>query len=261
MNVEGTDMYPSSEGRRAAARETTELLQDKDILLQEMQHRVANSLQIIASILMLKARTMQSEESRLPLQDTYRRIMSVATLQRHLQASGHVEPIELEPHLSRLCDTLATSLINDNRPTSLQVEVGAGTALPDDVMSIGLIVTELVINALKYAFPSGGGKILVRYDVDGANWRLSVSDNGVGLRKNGRVSRGLGTSIVEALAKQLNARVEILSGPHGTTVSISHKTSIADGLRRLNAFLRPGGFRSAAVSNIIQTPLSTERIL
>jgi chemotaxis protein methyltransferase CheR len=94
---------------------------------------------------------------------------------------------------------------------------------------------------------------LVRYDVDGANWRLSVSDNGVGLRKNGHASNGLGTSIVEALAKRLNARVEILSGPHGTTVSISHETSIADGLRRLSAFLRPGGFRSAAVSNIIQT--------
>jgi hypothetical protein len=66
--------------------------------------------------------------------------MSVATLQRRLQASGHGEPIELEPHLCRLCDTLAESLINNSRPTSLQVEAGAGTALPDDVMSIGLIV-------------------------------------------------------------------------------------------------------------------------
>jgi len=139
-------MYLSSEGRRAAGREMTELLQHKDILLQEMQHRVANSLQIIASILMLDVRTMQSEESRSPLQDAYRRIMSVATLQRHLQASGHGEPLKLEPHLSRLCDTLATSLINNSRPTSLQVEVGAGTALTDDVMSIGLIVTELVIS-------------------------------------------------------------------------------------------------------------------
>jgi two-component sensor histidine kinase len=221
-------MCLSSEGWRAAGRETTELLQHKDILLQEMQHRVANSLQIIASILMLEARTMQSEESRLPLQDAYRRILSVATLQRHLQASGPGEPLELEPHLSRLCDTLATSLINNSQPVSLQVEVGAGTALSDDVMSIGLIVTELVINALKYAFPDGEGKILVRYDPDGANWRLSVSDNGVGLRKSDRGSAGLGKTIVEALAKQLNAHVEILSGPHGTTVSISHETSIAD---------------------------------
>jgi len=68
------------------------------------------------------------------------------------------------------------------------------------------------------------GKIWVRHDVDGANWRLSVSDNAVGLRKNGHASTGLGSSIVEALAKQLNARVEILSGPPGTTVSISHES-------------------------------------
>jgi len=217
-------MCLSSEARRAAGRETTELLQYKDIQFREMQHRVANSLQIIANILMLKARTMQSEESRALLQDAYHRILSVAIVQRHLQVSGHGELIELGPHLYRLCDILAASLINNNRPTSLQVEAGDGTALPDDVMNIGLIVTELVINALKYAFPGGGGKIWVRHDVDGANWRLSVSDNGVGLRKNGHASTGLGTSIVEALAKQLNARVEILSGPHGTTVSISHES-------------------------------------
>ena len=69
-----------------------------------------------------------------------------------------------------------------------------------------------------------GNDIWIRHDVDGANWRLSVSDNGVGLRKNGHASTGLGASIVEALAKQLNARVEILSGPPGTTVSISHES-------------------------------------
>ena len=123
-------MCLSSEARRAAGRETTELLQYKDIQFREMQHRVANSLQIIANILMLKARTMQSDESRALLQDAYHRILSVATLQRHLQASGHGEPIVLEPHLCRSCDTLATSLINNSRPTSLQVEVGAGTAPP-----------------------------------------------------------------------------------------------------------------------------------
>jgi chemotaxis protein methyltransferase CheR len=90
---------------------------------------------------MLKARTMQSEESRTLLQDAYHRILSVATVQRHLQVSGHGELIELGPHLSRLCDTLAASLINNNRSTLLQVEAGDGTALPGDVMNIGLIVT------------------------------------------------------------------------------------------------------------------------
>jgi two-component sensor histidine kinase len=85
MNVEGTDMYLSSEGQSAAGRETTELLQYKGILFRAMQHRVANSLQIIAGILVFEARSMQSEESRLPLQDAYCRIISVATLQRHLR--------------------------------------------------------------------------------------------------------------------------------------------------------------------------------
>jgi chemotaxis protein methyltransferase CheR len=66
---------------------------------------------------------------------------------------------------------------------------------------------------------------LVAYDVDGADWRLSVSDNGVGLRKSGDAHIGLGTKIVAALAKQLNARVQILSNRHGTTVSIAHSAS------------------------------------
>jgi chemotaxis protein methyltransferase CheR len=73
--------------RRIAERETAELLQQKDVLLQEMQHRVANSLQIIASILLLKARTVQSEETRLHLQDAHQRVMSVASVQQQLYAS------------------------------------------------------------------------------------------------------------------------------------------------------------------------------
>jgi two-component sensor histidine kinase len=220
-------MYPStSEGRRVTVPITTELLYPNDVLLQEMQHRFANSLQIIASVLMLKARTVQSQEARSHLQDAYHRILSVATVQRHLEAEGPGKPIELGPHLTRLCDTLSTSMIGDTRSTSLKVQADAGTALPDDVMSIGLIITELVINALKYAFPNGdGGKILVRHKADGANWRLSVSDNGVGIKKNGGAHTGLGTGIVETLAKQIDARVEIESGPLGTTVSITHGKS------------------------------------
>ena len=73
--------------RRAVEREMEELLQQKEILLQEMQHRVANSLQIIAGILLLKARTVQSEETRLHFKDAHQRVMSVAAVQQQLQAS------------------------------------------------------------------------------------------------------------------------------------------------------------------------------
>jgi two-component sensor histidine kinase len=210
--------------RRAAERETTELLQQKETLLQEMQHRIANSLQIIASILMLKARTVQSEETRSHLQDAHNRVMSVATVQQQLQASAHGAPIELGPYLTRLCDALGASMIGDSRPIVLKVEADAGTAVSGDAVSIGLIITELVINTLKHAFPSGGeGRISVRYAADGADWRLSVSDDGVGLQEADRRSRtGFGTRIVEALAHQLKASVEITTHSQGMTVSIVH---------------------------------------
>src|ERR1700681_1533309 len=89
--------------RRNLEREKDELLQQKEVLLEELQHRVANSLQIIASILLMKARTVQSEETRLHLHDAHQRVMSVAAVQQQLQASGHGAPIELGPYLSRLC--------------------------------------------------------------------------------------------------------------------------------------------------------------
>ena len=83
--------------RRNVEREKDELLRQKEVLLQEMQHRVANSLQIIASILLLKARTVQSEEIRMHLQDAHQRVMSVATVQQQLQASGLNDDCELLP--------------------------------------------------------------------------------------------------------------------------------------------------------------------
>jgi PAS domain S-box-containing protein len=209
--------------RRDTEREKDDLLRQKEILLQEMQHRVANSLQIIASILLLKARTVQSAEIRLHLEDAHQRVMSVATVQQHLQASGLNERIEIGPYLSKLCDSLAKSMIGDRRPLSLKVQATSGAATSSDAVSLGLIVTELVINALKHAFQIGEtGEILVGYDAREFGWTLSVSDNGTGPgdATTERPHAGLGTSIVEALARQLDATVQKSGGPQGTTVSI-----------------------------------------
>src|SRR6204780_723744 len=112
--------------RRAAERELANLLQQKETLLQEVQHRVANSLQIIAGILSLKARTVKSEETRLHLKDAHQRVMSVAAVQQQLLACGHGGPIEIGPYLVRLCDTLAASMTDDSRPVSLQVQAEGG---------------------------------------------------------------------------------------------------------------------------------------
>jgi chemotaxis protein methyltransferase CheR len=91
-----------------------------------------------------------------------------------------------------------------------------------------LIVTELVVNALKHAFPNNTseGRIAVRYDAAGTNWKLSITDNGIG-RPDGVFAQektGLGTSIVKALAQQLGAQVETLADPKGTSVSITRAT-------------------------------------
>lgn len=209
--------------------QTQELLNQKGILLQEMQHRIANSLQIIASILMLKAGSVTSEETRLHLQDAHQRVMSVAAVQQHLQASGRVDLVDIAPYLSKLCESLSASIIADSRPISLRVEAEVGTAGSAQAVSLGLIVTELVINALKHAFVDDrrDSEVVVSYKVTGSDWKLTISDNGVGMPAGEAAPRkgGLGTSLVMALAQHLDAQVETASGPSGVSVSITHGAS------------------------------------
>lgn len=203
-----------------------DLLREKAILLQELQHRVANSLQIIASVLMQSARQVQSDEARAHLQDAHNRVMSIATLQQQLAASRLGE-VELRGYLTRLCESLGASMIHDHDKVSIAVTADGSSVNADISVSLGLIVTELVINALKHAFPGDrDGKIVVDYHAHNSNWTLSVSDNGVGTPETlADASPGLGTSIVEALAHQLGAAVEIDGGYPGTTVSVTHTKS------------------------------------
>jgi chemotaxis protein methyltransferase CheR len=214
--------------RRVIERKIEELLREKDMLLEEMQHRVANSLQIIASILLMKARTVQSEETRLQLEDAHQRVLSVAAVQQHLHVEGGGKPIEIGVYLTKLCETLAQSMIGDSRPISLKVMADPGAAMSREAVSIGLVVTELVMNALKHAFPApqAEAEILVRYDVAGTDWKLTVCDNGVGkpdVSANG-TKPGLGTSLIKALTRQLDAILDTATGPRGTAVSLTHAT-------------------------------------
>ena len=214
--------------KAALLKQTEELLRQKEVLLEEMQHRVANSLQIIASILMMKARLVTSAETRQHLEDAHRRVMSVATVQQHISAAGRSELVEIRRYLSNLCDSLAASMISDRNAIQLNVISDDSTVPSADAVSLGLIVTELVINALKHAFPKDHPKaeVLVSYETSGTNWRLVVSDNGVGRPADGNAptKRGLGTSLVTALAQQLEAQAETVDSPTGTKVSITRAT-------------------------------------
>jgi two-component sensor histidine kinase len=204
---------------------TEELLRQKQILLQEMQHRVANSLQIIASILLIKARAVTSEETRDHLKDAHQRVLSVAEVQSHLHASGGLDRIAVGSYLTKLCDSLGASMIADIQPIDIRVIADDGMIGSDKAVSIGLIVTELVINAIKYAFPEpqADAHVQVRYESAGEAWSLVVSDNGVGKADIAAPATGggLGTAIVEALVRQLDAHIEVASRP-GMTVTIRH---------------------------------------
>jgi two-component sensor histidine kinase len=213
---------------RELEHEKDQLLRQKDVLLDEIEHRVSNSLQIIASIIMLKAKSVDSEETRRHLRDAHNRVVSVAAAQRHLHASAALGSMEMQPYLSQLCEALTHSMIGEEQSISLKVLGKGGIATCRDAESLGLIVTELVINSLKHAFNADtkDGQIRVAYDVAGTDWKLSVADNGIG-KPDGVFAQpktGLGTGIVKALAKQLDSQVVTLSGPNGTIVSVTHAT-------------------------------------
>jgi two-component sensor histidine kinase/PAS domain-containing protein len=215
-------------GQRILEREKDDLLKQKDILLVELQHRVANSLQIIASIILLKARTVDSEETRRHLQDAHKRVLSVAAVQQHLHAPGVSGTIELAPYLTKLCEAISQSMIGDERPVSIKMVGKEGSATSRQAESLGLIVTELVMNALKHAYPDEKteGRIIVGYEIAGTDWKLSVSDDGIG-KPDGVFAQpktGLGTGIVKALASQLDAKVVTLGEPNGTLVTVTHAT-------------------------------------
>ena len=195
----------------------------QEMLLREMQHRVANSLQIVASTLSLKARTVKSNEARLHLRDACNRVLSIAAVQRQLLASGHSSTIRIDDYLSELSEGLAGSL---TERVKLTVFVDGIAAIESNrAVTIGLVMTELIINAIKHAFPlQRRGRIIVAYRTAGSDWSLSVSDDGVGLPNSSmnRGHSGCGTRIVDALAKELDARISVKSGPAGTRVSLIH---------------------------------------
>ena len=214
---------------RLADRLKDDLLREQAILYQELQHRVANSLQIIASVLMQSARRVPSAQVRSHLYDAHSRVMSVAALQHQL-ATSNLGEVKLRAYFTELCQSIGASMIADHDQLRLRVEADDGVAVADVSVSLGLIVTELVINAIKHAFPRDGrGDILVKYEsADPDYWTLSVTDNGVGLQSGGApLKAGLGSSIVEALAKQLGATVEQADAHPGASVTIVHKAPSA----------------------------------
>jgi two-component sensor histidine kinase len=220
-------------------RRTEELLREKEVLLLETQHRIGNSLHIIAGILLLKSRLGQSEETRFHLIDAHRRIMSVSAMQKHLYGARPSDPVEMAPYLSTLCESLAESLVGDDRPVELHALVGSGAVLPATAGSIGLLVAELVINSLKHAFPAerDEGHIVVAFEANGPDWKLVVSDNGIGapIATSAPVRHGVGSILLRSLAEQLDAKAEIVISLLGRSIAVTHSRATACILHEVHA--------------------------
>jgi two-component sensor histidine kinase/PAS domain-containing protein len=204
--------------------ESEDLLRQQRNLLSEMQHRVANSLQIIASILLLKAKEVVSQETRDHLRDAHQRVLSVAEVQAHLHSVAGIDQIEVRAYLRKLCEGLAASMTGPSHPIEIKVVVADGAISSSRAVSMGLIVTELVINAIKYAFPTigAGDRIMVSYEATGHAWSLKVADNGVGNHDSAATQGGgLGTAIVTALAAQLGGQIITTSNIGGMTICLA----------------------------------------
>ncbi len=210
---------------RANERAKDEVVERMSVLLREVRHRVANSLQIVAAVLLQNAGRTKSTETRSSLKDAHNRVMSVATLERQLSnAEGGNQNVDLRAYFESLCESMTSSMLDDKKTVALVV-TGGGSVPSRVSVSLGLIVTELVMNALKYAFPKGRtGQIEISYQAHGPNWSLTVKDDGIGMPADPSLIRtGLGTSIIQALARQLQAQVDVGPAMPGTVISIEHR--------------------------------------
>jgi two-component sensor histidine kinase len=208
----------TAEAEVRIARDRAEALaEERAVLLSEVNHRVGNSLQLIAAFLNLQANGSANDEVKAALTDAMRRVMAVAQVHKRLYMSGDVQSVPVDQYL--------TALLDDLGQTAGQITLAAEPLDidPDRAVAIGVIVNELVLNALKYAYPDTRGPIRVGLKrANGKRAVLSVEDDGIGHDLNVEPkSTGLGRTIVAAMAGKLGANLAYDPQHRGTRVVIS----------------------------------------
>jgi PAS domain S-box-containing protein len=189
------------------------------MLLQELTHRVKNSLQIIAAMVSIEARSHKSGEGKAALERVSHRINALGHLYSKLSQADTIEAVDAAIYLDELCHDLIAS-VNEEGDTSIVLKTDIDNALlpTDRAIPIGLIVNELVTNAVKYAFPSDTkGTVLVTLKRAPGELRLTVADDGQGADPR-RADSGLGGRLVERFAQQLGGQLKRESNSRGTTV-------------------------------------------
>ena len=191
------------------------------MLLQELTHRVKNSLQFIASMVMIEARTHTSGEGKAALERVSHRITALGQLYSKLSKADTVEAVDAAIYLDELCRDLIAS-VHKQGDTSivLKTEIESELLPTDRAIPIGLIVNELVTNAIKYAFPGEAkGTVTVTLKRAQGELRLTIADDGQGLDPR-RGDSGLGGRLVDGFSQQLGGQIERKSDSQGTTVRL-----------------------------------------
>lgn len=202
-------------------------LEEKELLLKEIHHRVKNNMAVISSFLNLQATQFKDRAVQDAFADTRRRIRSMALVHEQLCNSGNLAKIYFPHYMEELAGRIAQS--REFNSVGVEVEINADKIYLgiDTAVPCGMLINELLANAFKYAFPNGqGGKILLSMkDLGEEGYRLEVSDNGVGIPEdlNLEEPKSFGLQLVNLLGQQLNGLVEI-DRSNGTRVSITFKT-------------------------------------
>ena len=193
-------------------------LREKESLLQEIHHRVKNNLQIISSLLRLQAGRIEHPMVKAVLHDMQNRVRSMALIHEHLYRSENLAAVDLATYLTNLCQQLMRALVSAPGTIQLHLDLDPVHLPIDQAIPCGLLVNELVSNALKHAFPDarrGEVRVELRRLDALPGWRLRVADTGVGMPRDFAIDHRttLGLRLVSDLARQLGGRLEIGVGP------------------------------------------------
>ncbi|WP_438750092.1 sensor histidine kinase [Pararhizobium sp. O133] len=234
FDVLGTALRQALERARfrretAAAQEAVHQERDRaELLLREVNHRVANSLSLAASLVRMQASLVTDPEAVAALQETQVRIHAIGNVHRHLYAKNQVGVVDIDDYLKSLLGELQSSMRDDARPHTVALSVEATQLPTDKVVPLGLVVSELVTNAFKYAYPSGrAGEIRVRLSRrDAETIELLVEDDGVGMNPQlPAKGTGLGTRILNSMAATMGGTLVYDRDMAGTRVRVTFPIS------------------------------------
>ena len=193
-----------------------------EALLREVNHRVANSLQLVSAMVRLQASALADPVAKAALADTQRRIEAISQVHRRLYTTNDVESVDMHDYLEALVAELADTWSSDAAPRDLTLTADPIRLPTDRAVSVGVIVTELVTNACKYAYGATRGEVRVSLRRDGdRSFVLAVEDDGCGIiAKAEPTGTGLGTKLIAAMAKSLRSVVEYSEGCIGTRATL-----------------------------------------